>query len=60
MKHAIITPYLKAWHAYLESNDYKDAAKELKAKGIIQPYLNNILQGAFQYGWNKRAELIID
>jgi hypothetical protein len=48
------TSYSKAWDEYLESDDYVKSWKVLSAKGIKQPYLDNILRGAFDAGWNAR------
>ena len=47
------THYQIAWEKYLKSTDYERVEKELSEKGIVQPYLNNILQTAFNYGINQ-------
>lgn len=46
------TEYSKAWTAYKKSKDYERAVKAMSEKGIKQPYLDNILQGAFEAAWN--------
>lgn len=46
------TDYQITWENYLSSTDYKRAEEAMIKKGIKQPYLNNILQGAFEAGWN--------
>lgn len=48
------THYQIAWEKYLKSTDYERAEKALSEKGIVQPYLNNILQLPFNYGYNQR------
>lgn len=45
-------PYRKAWIEYKKTNDYKRSSDALKAKGIKQPYRDNILQSAFAIGWS--------
>lgn len=47
-----ITNYRKAWVDYKKTEEYKAISKELKSKGIKQPYRDNIIQGAFSAGWN--------
>ena len=49
------TDYSKAWTAYKKSKDYERAVKAMSEKGIKQPYLDNILQGAFEAAWNLKG-----
>lgn len=50
-----MTEYSIAWNKYLMSNDYIHSQQEMAAKGIKQPYLNNILELTFQAGYNSKA-----
>lgn len=47
-----ITNYRKAWIDFKKTADYKQLSDVLKAKGIVQPYRDNILMCAFAAGWN--------
>lgn len=48
------THYSKAWCNYIKSTDYSNSVKELISKGLIQPYIDNILKGAFDAGYNSK------
>ena len=51
------TPFFQSWQKYKFSNDYARAYKALREKGVQQPYLDNILHGAFAAGWNYEPTL---
>lgn len=49
-----ITNYRKAWIEWKKTPEYKSTSETLKAKGIKQPYRDNILISAFSAGWGNR------
>jgi hypothetical protein len=49
------TKYSQALIEYKQSNDYLSSVKEMKAKGMKQPYIDNILESAFSAGFNSNA-----
>ena len=53
-----ITNYYKAWHEFKKTKEYKGASESMKAKGVKQPYRDNILRVAFDAGW-KDKEIIV-
>ena len=53
-----ITNFYKTWLDYKKSKDYKTSSEALKAKGIKQPYRDNILMSAFDYIINMKTPLI--
>jgi hypothetical protein len=46
-----ITNYRKAWIYFKKTPEYKLISRELKRNGIKQPYRDNMLSIAFEYGW---------
>lgn len=48
--------YVELWAKYKESNDYRVASRELLAHGIKYPYLDNILECAFRFGYNNEVK----
>lgn len=49
-----ITPYSAAWKWYTRSADYKNSVEILLSKGLVQPYIDNILRSAFDAGYNSK------
>jgi hypothetical protein len=45
------TNYSHAWKQYLKSEQHANAEKILMKQGLKQPYIDNILRTAFDYGW---------
>lgn len=40
-----------AWERYTKTSDYLGCANEMRNKGMVQPYIDNILQRAFHFAW---------
>lgn len=55
-KKAIETPYSKAWKEFKRTKEYKRGMEEMLKRGMIQPYISNILQTAFAAGYNSNKQ----
>ena len=49
------TEYSLAVKAFQESDEYKTSVRTMEKAGMVQPYINNILERAFAAGWNNRT-----
>lgn len=45
--------YQECWDKYINSERYITAVKTMLQHGMEQPYIDNILRGAFDFGFNK-------
>ena len=50
------TEYTQAWEAYKASPEHKRSEGAMLEKGMKQPYIDNILQSAFECGWNNKPK----
>lgn len=57
-KKEITTNYAQAWQEFKKSDQYKELRSALAAKRIDAPYSDNILQLAFNAGWNATGSVI--
>lgn len=49
-----LTPYSIAWYNYKESGEYAQALRVMRAAGMVQPYIDNVLIRAFDAGRNSK------
>lgn len=54
----VITTYRFAWIEFKKTQDYKGMSSEMKRKGILQPYRDNMIMNAFAAGWNATGKKI--
>lgn len=43
--------YEMYWYEFMKSNDYKGCVEAMGKKGMVQPYIDNILRYAFDAGY---------
>jgi hypothetical protein len=48
----LVTHYSQSWTEFKEGDDYARCVKTLSGKGMVQPYIDNILRTAFDAGYN--------
>ncbi len=48
------TEYAKAWNDYFQTKGYKESISVMYKRGMVQPYIDNILRDAFDAGWNSK------
>lgn len=49
------TAFATAWKKYQSSEDYKMAIKAMSEKGMVMPYMDNILICTFSAGFNSKS-----
>jgi hypothetical protein len=49
---ALMTSYSRIWAEFTKGNQYASCVKTLSEKGMVQPYIDNILRTAFDAGYN--------
>lgn len=54
-----ISNFYKQWLEFKKTKEYKDSCNAMKAKGIKQPYRDNILMSAFTAGWRDRKIVML-